>query len=130
MKPTAEHEPCRLGCNTTVPKELETENLCVQHFLLGVEQACSEIRREATMERATTTRRQEIDLYIRTTAIRLSEVATGNRLSDDLKKRVLTTFLTLMNLQESVERCTARFVQIRPPQRSITPPPLVAGVAG
>jgi hypothetical protein len=130
MKPTTENEPCRLGCNTTVPKELGSENLCVQHFLLGIEQACSEIRREATLERATTTRRQEIDLYIKTTAIKLSEVATGSRLSDDLKKRILTTFLTLMNLQESVERSAARFVEIRPPQRSVPAGPLVAGIAG
>jgi hypothetical protein len=33
-----------------------------------------------------------------------------------MKKRILTTFWTLMNLQESVDRSASRFVQSRPPQ--------------
>jgi len=36
-------------------------------------------------------------------------VATGRmRLSDELKKRILTTFLTLMNAQESLDRSANR----------------------
>jgi hypothetical protein len=41
----------------------------------------------------------------------LSRVATGSvRLPDELRRRVLTTFLTLMNLQESLDRSVNRFV--------------------
>jgi hypothetical protein len=36
-------------------------------------------------------------------------VATGNqRLPDELKARILNTFLTLMNLRENMERAAAR----------------------
>jgi hypothetical protein len=46
--------------------------------------------------------------------MKLTEVATGRlRLSDELKKRVLTTFLTLMNLQESLDRSANRASVIR-----------------
>jgi hypothetical protein len=129
MKESDKSQICRLGCSAPVPQELGVENLCAQHFMLAVEQACGDMRREAAMERASTARRFEIERYVKTTAVKLSEVAMGSRLSDDLKKRVLTTFLTLMNLQESVERSTTRFVQIRPPQRalSVIPEPATLG---
>jgi hypothetical protein len=35
------------------------------------------------------------------------------RLSDELKKRILTTFLTLMNLQESIDRSANRAGAVR-----------------
>jgi hypothetical protein len=80
------------------------------------------------MERATVARRAEIDQYAKDTAAKLSAVAMGTRLSDDLKKRILNAFLTLMNLQESVERSVIRFPQIRPPQR-VVPDVQLAAVA-
>jgi hypothetical protein len=119
MREPSQNRTCRSGCSAPVPQELGAESLCAQHFILAIEQACTDMRREAAMERASSTRRLEIERYVKTTAVRLSEVATGSRLSDDVKKRVLTAFLTLMNLQESVERSTTRFVEIRPPQRSV-----------
>lgn len=109
---------CNRGCKAAVPKELETERICVAHFVSGIENTCGEMRREAALELATALRRREIEVYIKATALKLSDVATSStRLSDELKKRVLTTFLTLMNLQESLERSGSRLVRQRPPQR-------------
>ncbi len=122
---------CLRGCKASVPRELEAEQICVQHFILSIETTCTGMRREAAMEGANTARRREIESYVKSTALKLSDVATGSaRLPDELKKRVLTTMLTLMNLQESVDRSTSRFVQIRPPQRSVEQPTLPALMLG
>jgi len=46
---------------------------------------------------------------VKGTAEKLSHVAVMSPpLTDETKKRVLTTFLTLMNLQESLDRSTTR----------------------
>jgi hypothetical protein len=111
---------CVPGCKASVPRELAAEQICVQHFMLGIESACSVMRRESALEGANTARRREIEGYVKATALKLSDVATGSaRLSDEMKKRVLTTMLTLMNLQESLDRSTARLLPLRPPQRSL-----------
>src|SRR5271165_1870459 len=115
---------CLRGCKSSVPKELESERICVQHFMISIESTCTVMRREAAMEGASVARRREIESYVKASALKLSDVATGSaRLSDDLKKRVLTTMLTLMNLQESLDRSAARFNQMRPPQRAVEPRP-------
>ena len=121
--------PCLRGCHALVPAELEAEHLCVLHFILSIEDACSAMRRETAMGRASTARPLEMADYIKTTAMKLSFVATGVRLTDNMKKRILTTFWTLMNLQESIDRSASRFVQSRPPQsieEPITVPTAVA----
>ncbi len=101
-------------CQVTVPQELETELLCVQHFLLGIEHDCSELRRETALGKTTANRQTEIATYVKSTAMKLTQVATGRlRLSDDYKKRILTTFLTLMNLQESLDRAANRTPTMR-----------------
>jgi hypothetical protein len=123
-------QACRSGCEALVPAALIPENYCVHHFIVDIEEACSAMRREVSMERATVARRAEIDQYARGTATKLSAVAMGTRLSDDMKKRILNTFLTLMNLQESVERSTTRFLQIRPPQISAPDAHLAAVAQG
>jgi hypothetical protein len=111
---------CQRGCRSAVPQELQADSICVLHFIIGVEDACSDMRREAATERVTPSRRREIEAYVKATAMKLSEVATSNtRLSDDLKKRVLSTFLTLMNLQESVDRSRSRSFILRPPQHVV-----------
>ena len=113
MSETNQNTPCGRGCKATVPPELESENLCITHFITAIEAACADMRRETAMGRTSSTRRVEIQSFVKTTAMRLSDVATGStRMSDELKKRVLTNFLTLMNLRESVERSTGRFVRI------------------
>ena len=101
-------------CQVAVPQELETELLCVQHFLVGIEHDCSELRRETAQGKTSLTRQSEIAAYVKTTAMKLTQVATGRmRLTDDYKKRILTAFLTLMNLQESLDRAANRTSTIR-----------------
>ena len=101
-------------CQVPVPQELELDLLCVQHFLLGVEHDCAELRRETAQGKANATRQSEIASYVKSTAMKLTQVATGRmRLTDDYKKRILTTFLTLMNLQESLDRAANRTPAIR-----------------
>ena len=101
-------------CQVPVPQELQGEHLCVVHFILGIEHDCSELRRENAMGKTSAERQSEIATYVKTTAMRLTQVATGRlRLSDELKKRILTTFLTLMNLQESLDRSANRSASVR-----------------
>jgi hypothetical protein len=127
---SSHRQHCRSGCEAPVPAALVPENYCVHHFIIDIEEACSSMRREVSMERATVARRAEIDQYAKDTASKLSAVAMGTRLSDDLKKRVLNTFLTLMNLQESVERSVIRFPKIRPPQSAFPDTQLAAVAQG
>jgi hypothetical protein len=99
------------GCQAPVPPELEVERLCVLHFIQAVEQACTDMRREAARGWASPARQSEIANYIKTAATKLSCVTTGGlRLSDELKKRVLTALLTLMVLSESLDRCASPYV--------------------
>jgi len=117
-RPETTSLPCKAGCRAAVPRELESERVCVTHFILAIESGCHEMRRETATGFATPTRRCEIESYVKNTALKLSDVATSStRLSDELKKRVLTTLLTLMNLQESLDRSVSRSVGPRPPQR-------------
>jgi len=100
---------CLPGCHTPVPAELETEKLCVLHFLLSVEHTCAGMRRETVVGGSSAVRRSEIAAHVKGTAEKLSHVAViSPPLTDEMKKRVLTTFLTLMNLQESLDRSTTR----------------------
>lgn len=122
---------CVPGCSAAVPLELEAESLCVAHFVLSIEHACAGLRREAALETAGASRRLEISNYAQTTAIKLCEAATGSmRLPDELKKRVLTTILNLMNLQESVDRSMSRFGQAEANSRPGASIPSLAGVRG
>jgi hypothetical protein len=92
-----------------VPHELEAERLCVLHYILSVERACSGMRRETVINGSSAARQSEIGRYVMATAEKLSHVAiVSPPLSDEMKKRVLSTFLTLMNLRESLDRSTRR----------------------
>lgn len=110
---------CLPGCHTPVPAELETEKCCVLHFLLSVERTCASMRRETVIGGSSDVRRSEIAAHVKGTAEKLSRVAViSPPLTDDMKKRVLTTFLTLMNLQESLDRSTRRYA---PGPESVSP---------
>jgi hypothetical protein len=101
-------------CQVPVPHELTNESLCVVHFILGIDHDCAELRREVAQGKTSSERQIEIATYVKATAMKLTEVATSRlRLSDELKKRVLTTFLTLMNLKESLDRSANRANGIR-----------------
>ncbi len=121
MSEPSQHQPCMLGCKVPVPAELESERLCVLHFILSVEQACAEMRRETAVGRASAARQAEIANYVAEAALKLAHVATGSlRLSDELKKRVLSTFLTLMNLRENLDRAASRSaLELRAPKAAV-----------
>jgi hypothetical protein len=97
------------GCKSMVPGELESTKLCVMHFTLGVEQACAEMRRETVLGRTPHERQVEIIHYVADRGELLARTATsGMHLTDELKARILNTFLTLMNLRENLDRAALR----------------------
>ena len=102
--------PCSAtGCKSTVPTVLESEKLCVLHFTLTLETSCGEMRRETALGNAPPERQREIMRFITEHGERLARVATsGLHLTDDLKARILSTFLTLMNLRENLDRASMR----------------------
>jgi hypothetical protein len=101
---------CRApACKIDVPAPLEPERLCLLHFTLSVEQACAEMRRETVLGKATHARQVEIIRYIAEHGEMLARVSTsGLHLADEMKARVLNTFLTLMNLRENLDRASLR----------------------
>ncbi len=102
---------CTPGCGTLVPADLEVEGFCVPHFLSSAEKACTDIRRETAAGGSNVTRRAEFENYVAASAVKLALIGTGSlRLSDEMKKRVLTTFLTLMILRENLDRAPSPFL--------------------
>src|SRR5574341_1275228 len=101
---------CRIaGCKAVVPVELKKEHICPQHFTVSVEQKCAELRRETVGSAPDEGRQAEIVRYLGEAGQTLARLATGNqRLPDELKARILNTFLTLMNLRENMDRAAAR----------------------
>jgi hypothetical protein len=103
-----------LGCKAIVPVALEADSLCVLHFTLRVEERCGAMRRETALGAAPRERQIEIIQYIGEQGSHLARVATsGMHLADEMKARVLNTFLTLMNLRENLDRAALR----QPPAR-------------
>jgi hypothetical protein len=97
------------SCKSPVPSALEAERVCILHFTLAVEQKCAEMRRETVLGRAPRERQLEIIQYISQSGELLARTATsGLHLADDMKARVLNTFLTLMNLRENLDRAALR----------------------
>jgi len=103
-------ENCHLpGCKHDVPAPLAEQKMCVLHFTLSLEGTCAEMRRETALGNAPYPRQREIMDYITENGERLARVATsGLHMTDDLKARVLSTFLTLMNLRENLDRAALR----------------------
>lgn len=103
------------GCKSTAPAALEEQQVCVLHYTLSLEASCGEMRRETALGTAPHDRQREIMRYLTESGERLARVATsGMPLTDDLKARILSTFLTLMNLRENLDRASMR----TPPGRS------------
>jgi hypothetical protein len=97
------------GCKFTAPAPLEERKLCVLHYTLSLESSCSEMRRETALGNAPHERQREIMRFITESGEKLARVATsGMPLTDDLKARILSTFLTLMNLRENLDRANMR----------------------
>lgn len=107
------------GCKFEVPPALESERLCILHFTLRVEDLCGAMRRETALGTAPRERQLEIMQYITDHGELLARVATsGLHLADEMKARVLNTFLTLMNLRENLDRAALRQPRTRVPQTS------------
>lgn len=103
-------KPCSApGCKGGVPAALDSQGVCVHHYVLGVERACAEMRRETVLGRAPQERQVEIIHYVGAQGELLARVATsGLHLADEMKARLLNTFLTLINLRENLDRAILR----------------------
>jgi hypothetical protein len=103
-------ELCHISaCKHDVPAALADQNLCILHFTLSLEASCAEMRRETALGNTPNERQRDIMRFITENGERLARVATsGLHLTDDLKARVLSTFLTLMNLRENLDRAAMR----------------------
>jgi hypothetical protein len=76
------------------------------------------MRHETATASLIATRRTQIETYVATSAAKLACVGTGSlRVSDEMKRRLLTTFLTLMILRENLDRGASNFtVRVRAPK--------------
>jgi hypothetical protein len=118
------HRACIPRCKALVPKELDSVGLCVYHFTWSVEEACAEMHRQVALRKATAERRAEIATYVRQSSFLLARVTSNLCLSDGLKRRILCTFLSLMNLKENLERTPHgnAFEQVAPAPELFPPP--------
>jgi hypothetical protein len=105
------------GCKVPVPNGLAEERFCVLHYTLFIEQECAEMRREsalAALGAATHERQVEFMDRIAARGERLVRVAmSGYSMSDELKARILSTLLTLMNCRENMDRAAMRQAALR-----------------
>src|SRR5207244_6748261 len=102
MSRPSEHRACIPRCKFSVPTELDSVGLCINHFTWSVEEACAEMHRQVALRKATVERRAEMATYVGECALLLARVGSNLCLSDDLKRRILCTFLSLMNLRENL----------------------------
>jgi hypothetical protein len=97
------------GCKMTVPGGFGDDRLCVLHYTLFVEQECAEMRRESALGKNSHERQNELMGKIADRGEALVRVATsGFPMSDEIKARVLSTLLTLMNTRENLDRAAMR----------------------
>ena len=100
---------CENGCKGQVPTALEPARMCVLHFTLKMEQECAQMRRETVYGKTPHARQVEIIRYIADQGEMLARASTsGLPLADEMKARILNTFLTLMNLRENLDRAALR----------------------
>jgi hypothetical protein len=100
-------QSCVCHCETAVPPELESVGHCVSHFTLSVEQTCRELHREIVLRGVDAERQASVASYIRECALLLAGVSSNTPLSDELKRRILSSFLCLMNLREKLDRVSS-----------------------
>jgi hypothetical protein len=84
------------------------------------------MHRQVALRKATVERRAEMATYISECALLLARVTSNMCLSDDLKRRILCTFVALMNLRENLERVPSGHApEIRVPASGLFPTPAV-----
>lgn len=97
-----------------MPAELAADRMCILHFTLFIEQECSEMRRETTLGNTSHERYVEFMKKIARRGEVLVHVATsGFTMSDEIKARILSTLLTLMNCRENMDRSAMRQSALR-----------------
>ncbi len=102
------------GCKNVVPAGLTADHMCVLHFTLFVEEECAEMRRETALGKASHDTQIEFMDRIAGRGESLVRTATsGFAMSDELKARILSTLLTLMNTRENMDRAAMRQSAIR-----------------
>ena len=114
------HDLFRFYAATTPHAVQRAEQLTVEDFDIGRRAGAFDppflvsgnplaMRRETAMGNAPHERLKEIMKFLTENGERLARVATsGMSLTDDLKARILSTFLTLMNLRENLDRASMR----------------------
>ena len=97
-----------------VPSGLAPVRMCILHFTLFIEQECAEMRRETALGTANHERQVEFMEKIADRGEMLVHTATsGSPMSDELKARILSTLLTLMNTRENMDRAAMRQSALR-----------------
>jgi len=97
------------GCKMPVPAGLAAEHQCILHFTLFIEQECAEMRRESALGKNSHERHNEFMEKIANRGESLVRVATsGFTMTDEIKARILSTLLTLMNCRENIDRAMMR----------------------
>ena len=97
-----------------MPAGLAQERFCILHFTLFIEQECAETRRETALGNTPHTRQVELMQRIASRGETLVRVATsGFPMSDEIKARILSTLLSLMNCRESIDRAAMRQSELR-----------------
>ena len=103
-------EPCRvMGCPASAPMQFAEVRMCVFHLTVFIEDECAEIRRETAIGKISHSRRVECINKIIGRGEMLARVATdGVPKSDELKTRIVSTVLTLINCRENMDRAALR----------------------
>ena len=97
-----------------MPVVLAADRLCVLHYTLFIEQECAEIRRETALGNASHERQVAFIDKIARHGESLVRIATGGfTMSDEIKARILSTLLTLMNCRENMDRAAMRQSALR-----------------
>jgi hypothetical protein len=102
------------GCKATVPAGLAAERMCILHFTLFIEEECAEMRRETSLGKADHERQIGFMHKIAQRGESLVRTATsGFPMTDEIKARILSTLLTLMNCRENMDRAAMRQSALR-----------------
>lgn len=103
-------EKCRvMGCPAGVPPQFSEVRMCVFHFTVFIENECAEIRRETALGKISHLRRTEcIDKIVARGEMLGRVVTDGSIKTDELKTRIVSTVLTLINCRENMDRAALR----------------------
>jgi hypothetical protein len=97
-----------------MPTGLAAVQMCILHFTLFIEQECAEMRRETALAKPLHERQVAFMEKIADRGEMLVHVAmSGFPMSDELKARILSTLLTLMNCRENMDRAVMRQSALR-----------------